>query len=519
MLNLSPLTQKLIDTYKQIETSKAADQSAKLEVSQTVSFLGSVYEKMRNAVEYRESHLIRKATIERILRRRILLNQRAEDFSESLVRELLWGKYLKNDTVSQNTVKETTSATVRYLNLRRQVIIQLENTDQIGEVSDWIIELLACKLELILAPSPRSDAFVRYIFEWIRPIIELKDENRQTSDAIIYLAVQKAFNKADEQLLRCHFITLYGEENLFTDFWKTYKITNTHVRNPLINKVSKFLKKQNAPFLILESLFNEKSEKSIKEILQDTKELTSKISQICKLKYSQVNKRLHRAAFRSIVYIFLTKMLLAFLLEIPADRFLEGEIDLVPLAINISFPPFLMFIIALLISPPGSKNTKRITEYIKQILSKEHSDSQKRIFEKKAKVGKPLLTFVFTAIYGITFLLIFGLIFFGLTKVGFNFASQLIFIFFLTVVSFFAYRIRQIPREYRLKEKDGILTPIIDFLMLPILSVGKRLSETMGKINIITFVFDFILEAPFKAIFEVFEEWIGFLRKKREEIA
>ena len=69
------------------------------------------------------------------------------------------------------------------------------------------------------------------------------------------------------------------------------------------------------------------------------------------------------------------------------------------------------------------------------------------------------------------------------------------------------------------KERENVVAPIIDFLMVPILSVGKRLSSDLSKINIITFIFDFILEAPFKAIFEVFEEWFGFMKSKREEIA
>ena len=44
-------------------------------VSRTVSALASLYEKARNAVEFRAEHLVRRAAIERILKRRIMLGE------------------------------------------------------------------------------------------------------------------------------------------------------------------------------------------------------------------------------------------------------------------------------------------------------------------------------------------------------------------------------------------------------------------------------------------------------------
>lgn len=59
---------------------------------------------------------------------------------------------------------------------------------------------------------------------------------------------------------------------------------------------------------------------------------------------------------------------------------------------------------------------------------------------------------------------------------------------------------------------------MVDFFFLPILRVGHLLSREIAKINIFIFFFDFILEAPLKVIFEVAEEWIRFIRTKKEEI-
>jgi len=495
------------------------DDSPKIEVSETVSFLGALYEKMRNAVEYREGHLVRKAAIERIIRRRIVLNQGGAEYIERLVKELLWGKYLEAGSVTENTVEHAKAVATEYFELRKRVISQLKNQAQANEVSDWIIGQLACKLEFILAPNEKIEIMTNFAYQWLRNNVHIKDESEETKDILIYLAIQEGLNRIGNPLLRFHLIGLYGERKLFTDFWGTYKFVNRHVNHPLRNKLVNYVRKQTAPFLILESIVLSDNLDNVEKILTDEKTLVEKITNVCNIKYKQVSRRLKRAAVRSVIYLFFTKAIFAILLEVPVDRYLEGKVNAVPLIINTSMPPVLMLIIALLIAKPGKYNTKRIIDRIKEIITTAKPNTDKKQFSANPSVNKPLLAFIFTIIYSLTFFLIFGFIIWGLTALGFNFASQLIFIFFLTVVSFFAYRIKLIPREYVYKEKESIISPILDFLMVPILSVGKRLSSDLAKINIITFVFDFILEAPFKAIFEVFEEWFGFMRSKREEIA
>ena len=55
---------------------------------------------------------------------------------------------------------------------------------------------------------------------------------------------------------------------------------------------------------------------------------------------------------------------------------------------------------------------------------------------------------------------------------------------------------------------------------LPNASKGIKKKSTTGEriLGFFIFIFDFIKEAPFKLIFEVVEEWISFVRKRKEEI-
>ena len=53
---------------------------------------------------------------------------------------------------------------------------------------------------------------------------------------------------------------------------------------------------------------------------------------------------------------------------------------------------------------------------------------------------------------------------------------------------------------------------------MPFIQVGRRLTTAISQINIVLFIFDFIIEAPFKGIFAFFEQWFLFLRTQREKL-
>lgn len=129
-----------------------------------------------------------------------------------------------------------------------------------------------------------------------------------------------------------------------------------------------------------------------------------------------------------------------------------------------------------------------------------------------------MLTAVFSLVYLVTFAISFALINYVLGLLHFNVVSRIIFVFFVALVSFFAYRIKQSAKEYEMVERQGFLDPLVDFILLPVVRAGHFLSAEIAKINIFIFLFDFILEAPLKVIFEVAEEWIRFIRTKKEEI-
>ena len=527
---ISKYTHALIKRYKEGAPVTAPSNVSKISVSQTVSFAAFLYEKMRNAIEYREDHLIRRAAIERILRRRIVLNPNGHDIAEPLIKELLWARYLENNVMPEDKIAEIQSTIDKYFYLKNEFTVGRPSKEQ-KKLTDWIIEVASCEIEERLSPDPRREAFTNYVYHLLRDNVRFLNGEEMERDVTIYIAVERAFAKSDDPLIRYHLLKLLipdfikgnwqDAQTLLPSFGEIYNKIEKDLAHPFLEQLRRFVKRESPPFLILRALF-EMYPKEYEAILENEEKLMYKIDEICRKRYDETRSKLRRAGVRSFIYIVLTKVIFALALELPYDIYILKSISYLPIVVNILVPPAFMSAIILSVGVPGPDNTKRIQTKIKQIITEDPDIPQKEqnqlVLGKKAKVKSPLLNIGFTFMYILAFLLSFGAIIFILSKFHFNIVSQGIFIFFLTLVTFFAYRIRLIAREYLVLEKEGVLEPIFDFFMLPLLRVGQWLSGEITKINLFIFIFDFVIEAPFKAIFEVVEEWIRFVKSKKEEM-
>ena len=527
---ISKYTHALIKRYKEGAPVTAPSNVSKISVSQTVSFAAFLYEKMRNAIEYREDHLIRRAAIERILRRRIVLNPNGHDIAEPLIKELLWARYLENNVMPEDKIAEIQSTIDKYFYLKNEFTVGRPSKEQ-KKLTDWIIEVASCEIEERLSPDPRREAFTNYVYHLLRDNVRFLNGEEMERDVTIYIAVERAFAKSDDPLIRYHLLKLLipdfikgnwqDAQTLLPSFGEIYNKIEKDLAHPFLEQLRRFVKRESPPFLILRALF-EMYPKEYEAILENEEKLMYKIDEICRKRYDETRSKLRRAGVRSFIYIVLTKVIFALALELPYDIYILKSISYLPIVVNILVPPAFMSAIILSVGVPGPDNTKRIQTKIKQIITEDPDTPQKEqnqlVLGKKAKVKSPLLNIGFTFMYILAFLLSFGAIIFILSKFHFNIVSQGIFIFFLTLVTFFAYRIRLIAREYLVLEKEGVLEPIFDFFMLPLLRVGQWLSGEITKINLFIFIFDFVIEAPFKAIFEVVEEWIRFVKSKKEEM-
>lgn len=528
-IKLSNFTKALMQALRSIKPRPRPDDLSSLSVSQTVSFFALVYERVRNAVEFREDHLILRATIERIIKRRLSLNPEGKGEGENLLRELLWARYFDNGSLGGEDIIKTQSLINKYLFLRKQIVSGREPEMQ-QYLNKFLLDILTCEIEEMLKPASAAKYanFTFYIYQILRGKVTIEDLTESQKDSYFLAAIEKVYGKSDKPYQRYHlFITLYKTltqyssdelKRLGSKLPTIFKKIDDIIINQYVDSLSKFVRKQLPPFLILFEIINSKFSE-VESFLSDKEKLWNEVDTTCRDKYQQFGTRIRNLAIKSFVYILLTKMLFALILEYPLSLYIYKEVNLVSIGINSIFPPILMVLILAFFRVPGESNTKKIYERIIEIVDADKTFETKIAYmPKKAMVRRPSLIFGFTIFYSITFIVTFTVIYKILIWLNFNLISQFIFLFFVSVVTFFSYRIRQIVKELRLEDKESVFTPIVDFFFMPILSLGKFFSQEIAKLNFFIFVFDFLIEAPFKLVFEIVEEWISFVRKRKEEI-
>lgn len=526
---LSQFTQALLDAIKSVKPKAKPDDISALSVSQTVSFFALVYERVRNAVEYRDDHLILRAAIERILKRRFSLNPDGRGEAENLLRELLWARYFDNGVLGVEDTITIQNLINKYVLLCRQLVVGRDSELKLY-LDQFLLDLLTCEVEEALKPQSAQiqSNLTFFIYQVLRRKIKIEGLKEDQKDTFFLVAIEKVFGKSDRSYLRYHLFTTfyktlagYSERelsSLMTKLPTIFKKIDDMVANPYVDNLVKFTRKQLPPFLILFSLIKNKANE-LQTILTDKEKLWNEVDQTCREKYQQLGARVRTLAVRSFIYILLTKMIFAIILEIPVSNYFYGEVSRNAIIINSIFPPILMVIILSFFKIPGEENTRKIYRRLIDIINEDKIFETRVAFvPKKSAPKRPVLIFGFTIFYTFTFLITLSLIYEGLTYIQFNLVSQSIFIFFVSVVTFFSYRIRQITKELRLEEKPSIFSPVVDFFFMPLLALGKFFSSEIAKLNFFIFIFDFIIEAPFKLIFEVVEEWISFVRKRKEEI-
>lgn len=528
-IKLSQFTVALIHSLKSIHSRSNPDEMTKLSVSQTVSFLAIVYEKIRNAVEYREEHLIRRAAIERILRRRFALHPDGAGVGEDLLRELMWARYFPNGSLDENDIATIQKIIDKYLAIRNTVTSG-HNSSTKEYLNEFIIAFLTCEIEETLSPEAthRYASLTYFIFQTLREKIKIDNLSAEQKDAYFLVALEKSYRKSDKSYERYHLFTTFYKpltqhteaelKPIISKFPEICKKIDQMISNPYATKLFKFINKQLPPFLVLFDILQRK-DADAEKILADKEKLWIEVEQTCRDKYEQTKKRLHTLAFKSLIYIFITKMALALILEYPVSLLLFNEVNWTAIAVNTLFPPALMLLIVFMFKIPGKDNTQRIYQRIVEIVDEDKSfETRVALITKKIKEKRPILIFGFTIMYSLTFFVTLFLIYQILTFLQFNIVSQVVFVFFVSIISFFSYRMKSVLNEYRLVEKESIFTPVVDFFFMPMLSIGKFLSTEVARFNFFILLFDFIIEAPFKLIIEVVEEWISFVKARKDEI-
>jgi len=511
----------------------------RIKVSELISKMSFYYEKIRNSVDYKEEYLLRKNAIMRILKRQLMIEGGllADDFkgnmaAKHLLIELIRAAYLPNNKISENKIDEIAGVIEKYVKLRKYSIEHGGGDyDGKNELTKWIITMASCDIEERLGRSKIENLVINSLQDYLSEVIHLRDnsEYKDEKEIQIYIAIQRLFLRFDNDLTSFVLFKYYNSnwrdadnayiEEVSKSIIALRESINLQLEHPLSKQINKIVKRYSGYYSILIDTISNNPVAVYDSIKSDPKAFSRDVKMICEKRYKSAKSKLRRAAFRSMIYIFLTKSIFAVILEVPVSRWFGEEFNPVALGINITFPALLLFVAYLLTKLPSEANTKKIIEGVNEIAFEGYERKDPILMQKPAK-RSIWLNAIFGIIYTFTFLVSTIFIIWTLDKVGFNWVSITIFLFFLAFVSFFNLRIRKNIKELIvIEQKESIINLLMDFFYIPIVAVGKWLSEKFARVNIFVFIMDFIIEAPFKIFVEIAEEWTKYVRERKEDIA
>lgn len=498
-----------------------------LEVSAPASSAATVYEKIRNTFDYQEDHLLRRNAILRIMKRYAGAERDLSTHATDLLRELVWAKYLPNKTIPLTFAKTIERVIEKYEVLLAAAAAHPPKARE--ELYRWVFDVLATDIDQLLVPAAHEEALASFMYDALKkrmdwdPALRTGEEEK---DLRLYTAVHRVLLKSNPGILRFRLLTLYYPDwntassdrvkEIADQLPRIVRTIEADITNPLADRLMRLIRRKAGLFRVIADALHETKPDST--LFHDPAALDRAVGKALGKRVEDFRVRLRRTVVRSVLFLFLTKMFLALLIELPYDVFLHtgGSLPMYPLFVNILFHPLFLAFIGLTVSLPGEKNLADYTAAARALsVGADHPLLHTRVKAQK----RTSWTTVFAVMYSLLFVGVYGAIGYLLHILGFHGLSISLFLFFLSLVTFFGIRIRMSVRDIVLSDaRSGFIGSLFDVLVLPVVKAGSWLSTKVSKINVFIYFFDFIVEAPLKVAIEFVEGWLAFVREKKEEI-
>jgi len=481
------------------------------------------YEQLRNVSENIENHLLFQSAIARFYKRNLSfgIHKTPDQLAQELVIELTQAEYLENDTTPMSKLALIDRYIAEHYStywklLRHDKKIKPETAQK------WTLNLLTVRTEQVFNNPIRVMSFAAFAYTHFNQLITVADfvvEGEKIDEvdhpAILYIAIHKALLKSNEANIRSGLFSLYNipdhDISALADFNKKVD-TLTSLKTTA--KISRLVSRNGAPLRVLQASFFKKDSDGHSVQVDNKSHVLGKVEAQVGEEYAQVRRNVNRGIVKSIVFLLITKALIGLVVEIPYDLAVTGVIVLMPLIINLAFPPVFIAITALTFKMPSETNKKAIVDYVESMLYK--SDHRKPQLRYSTPAGR---SYFFDTVYVIMFLVVFYFVADRLAILHFNIVQGIIFFVFLSTASFLGYRLTvQIKELEIISRSQGFITLIRDFLYAPFIFVGQKISYRFARMNIIAQILDIVIELPLKSVLRLLRQWSTFLNNKKDEL-
>ena len=513
------LTEPIRELIAKVETAENAKESSFpgdqiLEVNKIIAKAATFYEKVRYLIDYREEHTIRRAAIERILKRRVFIEQ-SPHAGMTLLQELADGQYLEKEKATEELAGDIDRIVWKFLNV-------IEAAKVNGAIARRLVSFAATEIDSRLSPLQYAvdESTVEAFYKTMKGHAHVHGVSEEEVNIQLYCAIWRSLLSADNERLSYALWLLYVPE------WRGPELDfrliagklagvasriHSAVGNSLQWQIAQKIKNESIYFHIIRDVVQHHGA-SAEHVLNSPAELDDHTREFLGKKYERENERIKSSGIRAVVYLFLTKMAVAIAVEVPYEFFFLGAIHYMPLSINILFHPFLLFALTRRVGALDESNTEAVISGVHGILY------EGRVRTIRVRNTYTRLTFAFATLYLALVLFVFGALIGVLELLNFNPISIALFLFFLALVSYFAFRIRYQARRWKIVQDQGALVLVASVLAIPVVRTGRWLSQTFSSINIFVLIMDFIIETPFKRLLNFSNQFMVYLREKAEEM-
>jgi len=524
--------ERLLDLIYQIEKEKEGEkpkQGPFLEVSEVTKKMAEIYEAIRNIVEIREEHLLRRAAIERIIRRQIFVERKKKINAKEVLLELIRAGYLKNNTLPESEVPKFEAKVKLFFPLIEDLEIESSPT-----IFNFFASILSVEFEKLFDEKffEKEKLLANLCFSKLKPLIKSfpKEISQKESDLLLYLSILKVIFKNDEALLKNYLFNSWLKNEIQKGSFSSEKLKNERLKiiegiekylsHPYFPKYQAFVKKYRLCFWLYFEALEElailsKSKEEFFEKAGIKEKILKAVERVYFRKVEEASEKIKRVILRSILFLLFTKIIFTLILEYPYEKYFLKKINYLALIANTLFHPFCLAVFGIFSFKPQSQ-----IELIKTSIEEMFFEKEPKKIVLPSKISSPsgIGNFILKILWSISFVLIWYFIIKVLLIFKFNLISIILFVIFLSLVFYLGWRAQGLRKELILKEKESFLGTLALFFALPIIKLGEWISKKFSKYNLIIYVLDFLVESPFKLILKFLERWIFYTREKKEEI-
>ena len=536
MAEISQLTQELIQRYQSwYQAIQRKETVSTIHVDEVASKVAAFYEKLRGIIDWREEHLMKRAAIERNLRRRLLLAKDGKSVAEPLVLELIRGGHFPNDRIEESKILVVEKILDKYIYIAGNAPSSPEK--QKIQLYNWMLSIAACETEEVLSPPYREKALIEYMMESIADKVKVQqgtisfsrisDEEKNTQ---IYIAIHRALFKLDSPIITYHLLKrrypqwselpIAQLHEITQNIYSVWNELEKELKHPLADKFYNLCERCDTPYLLLGDVLSQDNPADAQKKISEPEVLDNLIRGAYKKRLSTLKSRLYRAAIYATLSVFLTNIFSLLVAEIPLAKLITGSFSPLTIAVDIGGPTFLMFLLMITVKLPSKSNLEIVIMETMKIVYKRREEGSEDIYEIKVPKRRGIVVkFFVSLLYLIGALISVGAIVIIFQLANFPPTSIVINFVFVALIAFTGLAVRSRAEELTVEEKKaGFFGFILDMIFLPLVGVGRWLSNKWKKYNALAIIFSALVDMPFSIFTEFLEQWRYFLKEKKEEI-